>query len=325
MESGSAARLRISPVIFKWILKMKNLSSQIDVVKADLVIFNREYHDFMKAAGFDSFEPIYSYHDGEVVKKIRDRSVIRIEIPNPGAGENQVKRFYLKKSNREYIGIRSIFKPLFPNRICSQGRLEFENIRVFRESDLATAAPVAAGQKFIRFLWAESFVITEDFFPFISLEDLLRETPEFFEGPDGTRKKKILIEKMGRLARKMHQSGLNHRDFNSNHILLRYDKKSDTPEIALFDLNRVNRRKFFRFRWVIKSLAELNYTLPDTLFSENDRIALFLSYKFKGNPPAPEQVKLNLWDRIQLFWIRRKAARIKRHTEKSNILKRLKV
>ncbi len=312
---------------------MKNPSSKIDILKTNLVIFNREYHDILKASGLDSFEKIYAYHGGEVIKKIKDRSVIRIDLPKADNHENrtseseknQAKRFYLKKSNREYIGIRSVFKSFFPNWICAQGRLEFENIRAFRESDLATAAPVAAGQQFIRFLWAESFVITEDFFPFISLEDLLRQTPEFFEGADGIRRKRILIEKIGRLARKMHESGLNHRDFNATHILLRYDNQSDTPKLALFDLNRVNRRKFLRFRWIIKRLAELSYTLPDHLFDENDKITLFLSYKFKWNPPASDQANLNLWDRIQLFWIRKKTARIKRHTEKRNILKIIKI
>ena len=310
--------------------KMKKLTSKIDLFKTDLVIFNREYHEILKASGLDSFEAIYAYHEGEVIKKIRDRSVIRMEIPKPdnpeiGNPESGTKRFYLKKSNREYIGIRRLFKSLFPKRICSQGYLELENILTFREHDLATAEPVAAGQKFIRFFWAESFVITEDYFPFISLEDLLKEKPEFFRGPDGIRKKKILLEKIGRLARKMHQSGLNHRDFNSNHILLWYDDQSDTPELALYDLQRVNRRKFFRFRWVIKSLAELSYTLPENLFEENDRIALFLAYKRNGAPPAPEQANLNFRDRIQLFWIRRKAGRIKRHTEKRNALKKSKI
>jgi hypothetical protein len=64
---------------------------------------------------------------------------------------------------------------------------------------------------------------------------------------------------------------------------------------------------------MIKSLARLNYTLPDELFDTEDRIHLFLSYKNKS--------RLQMWDRLQWFWIKKKTARIKRHTEKMRIRK----
>jgi len=280
---------------------MSEMSIPVKCIKADSMLLNRDYQDILKAWGFDSFDSIYAYQDGEVIKNIKDRSVIRIEI--------QSLRFYLKRHNREYMGFPRLFKFFFPMRILSQGRLEFENACIFRECGLSTAIPAVAGERFIRFFWAESFVMTKDFLPFVSLEELLRDTPEFFKGSEGETRKKILTDKIGRLARRMHQHGLNHRDFNATHILLLYENNSDTPQIALFDLQRVNRRKFLRFRWIIKSLAELNYTLPDSLFDEKDRTDLFLSYKGKTS--------LHLWDRMQLFWIRKKVARIRRHTEKS--------
>ncbi|MCD4787116.1 MAG: hypothetical protein K8R09_02715, partial [Desulfobacterales bacterium] len=87
-----------------------------------------------------------------------------------------------------------------------------------------------------------------------------------------------------------------------------YKDKSDAPDIALFDLQRVDRSSVLQFRWIIKSLAELNYTLPESLFDEEDRIPLLLSYRGKK--------KLNLWGWLQWLWIKRKTARIKRHTEK---------
>lgn len=126
------------------------------------------------------------------------------------------------------------------------------------------------------------------------------------------RLKKNLIEKIATVARKMHESGFNHQDFNTTHILVNY-KNLNEPDIALFDLQRVSRRRFFKFRWPIKCLARLNHSLPNEIFNENDRIYLFQLYKGKK--------KLNMWDRFQLFWIKRKSARIKRHTEKIEIKK----
>jgi len=127
-------------------------------------------------------------------------------------------------------------------------------------------------------------------------------------GPEGEYRKRILIKEIALFARRMHQSGFNHRDFNATHILLHYETGSDMPKIALFDLQRVDRKRFLRYRWMIKTLAELNYTMPEKLFDTKDRLCLLLSYKRKN--------KLYAWDRLQWLWIKRKTARIKRHNEK---------
>ena len=48
--------------------------------------------------------------------------------------------------------------------------------------------------------------------------------------------------------------------------------------------------------------------MPEKLFDTKDRHYFHLSYKRKN--------KLYAWDRLQWLWIKRKTARIKRHTEK---------
>ena len=78
----------------------------------------------------------------------------------------------------------------------------------------------------------------------------------------------------------MHQGGFNNRDFNATHILLYYESGSDTPELALFDMQSFETNKI-RFRWKIKSLARLNYSLPDEIFNQQDRINILLFYKRK--------------------------------------------
>ncbi|MFO8166162.1 MAG: lipopolysaccharide kinase InaA family protein [Desulfatiglandales bacterium] len=290
------------------IVKKRNnitdLSSAVEYLEKKYLIFNRNYVDLFEYFGLDCFDSIWEYQGGEVIKRIKTRSVIRIEVQN----RDEKRCFYLKRHNLEYVGLRRVLSFFFPRWIFSQGRREFENICAFRKNNLATVVPVIAGEKFFRFFWARSFLITEDFCPFISLEALLRDYSRFFTGEEGETKKGILMQEIALFARKMHKKGFNHRDFNATHILLHYETGSDIPEIALFDLQRVTRRKFFKFRWPIKNFAELNYSLPDKLFGTKDIIYLLLCYKGKN--------KLHFWDRLQLSWINRKTARIKRHTEK---------
>jgi len=284
--------------------KLTKFSSTVHRVEREQMILNGDYHDLMRYLGFNCFESVWRYRGGEAIKNIKERSVICIRILIHG----KEKYLYLKRHNPEYIGLRRLVMQLFPKWVLSQGRKEFENICDFRKCNLPTVVPLAAGEKFVRFFWVESFLITEDFAPFISLEYLLRDHPEFLMGPEGEYRKRILIKEIALFARRMHQSGFNHRDFNATHILLHYETGSDMPKIALFDLQRVDRKRFLRYRWMIKTLAELNYTMPEKLFDTKDRLCLLLSYKRKN--------KLYAWDRLQWLWIKRKTARIKRHNEK---------
>ncbi len=277
---------------------------QLECIKKDHLIFNKDYLEVLDDAHFDSFESVWKYQDGETIKKIKARSVIRFEIQT----DSGKKYFYLKRHNTEFVGIKRILALFSPKPVLSEGKREFENICDFREGGLGTVLPVAAGERFVKLFWLQSFLITEDFSPFISLEYILRDNPEFFMRENASDRKRNLINRIGIFARRMHEKGFNHRDFNATHILLYYKDKSDAPDIALFDLQRVDRNPVFQFRWIVKSLAELNYTLPEGIFDKKDRISLLLSYKGKK--------KLNLWDWLQWLWIKRKTARIKRHTEK---------
>ncbi len=288
---------------------METCSSPIERVETDFLIINRDYRNLLVDIGMDRFESIWRYDGGQTIKKIKARSVSRISVPD----SDGKRTFYLKRHNREFIGSRRLIARLFLQKALSQGKGEFENICEFRSKKLATVTPVTAGERSVRFFWVESFLITEDFYPYISLEELMRDRPGFFMGPEGKSRRRILLNRIALYAQKMHRSGFNHRDFNATHILLLYENGSNAPKIALFDLQRVEKRKYLRFRWMIKSLARLNYTLPDDLFDTEDRIHLFLSYKGKE--------RLHLWDRLQWSWIKRKTARIKRHTEKIQIRK----
>jgi len=283
---------------------MSDFSSPIDCVTRKNLTINKDCEMFLQDVRLDSFDAIWGHAGGETIKNIRPRSVTRFEVTH----NSRKKILYLKRHNLEFVGLGRLFPRFFPTKCHSQGLLEFNNICEFRNRGMRTVVPVMAGEKFSGCCRAESFLVTEDCYPYISLENLLKNKPGFFKGQEGQNRKKILIHEISALARKMHQNGLNHQDFNATHILLNYEKGSDVPELALFDMQRVEKNKIFRLRWKIKSLARLNYTLPDELFTPQDRINLLRFYKKKEH--------LNFLDRLEWFWILKKTDRIRRHTEK---------
>jgi len=283
---------------------MQNLCLPVIYSKTKNCIINMEYQTFLKRHQLDTFNSVFMFKGGETAKTLKERSVIRFEVEDIDA----TKTFYLKRHNLSFIGLTRLLFLFFPNKAVSEGIKEFKNIYDFRKKNLATVVPVAAGEKFVNFFWVESFLLTEDFSPFIPLEDLVKEKPNFFKGRNGKSRKQKLLKEIAVFARHMHAQGFNHRDFNTTHILVKYSAADEKPELAVFDLQRVNKNKLFKFRWMIKSLARVNYSLPRHMFSNRDIIYLFRTYKGKE--------KINFLDRCQWFWINRKTGRIKKHTEK---------
>ena len=288
---------------------MEKFSSPIQRSEIHDLVVNRHDEDFLRQNRLDSFESLWANKSGTIIKNIKPRSVARIQITR----NDRVRTLYLKTHKTEFTPFRQILCFLGFKKSVSQGMLEFENICAFRKKGIPTVHPVAAGEKRINFFWTKSFLLTEDFHPYISLEYLLKTNPDFLKGPERKIRRKILIKKLSSMAKKMHKSGFNHRDFNATHILLNYNGKSQEPALAFFDLQRVEKYSILRIRWKIKSLARLNYSLPGTIFTEQDRLNLLLYYHGKKKP--------GIIERVQWFWILQKTARIKRHTEKNQIRK----
>lgn len=263
---------------------------------------NPRYQELLKTVPFQRMRGLYEGSPGERIKEMAARSVFRVRL----AGAEGPRDFYLKRHRREFIGPWALFCFRSPERCRAAGPLEFQTMREFRQAGIATAPPAMAGVRHFRWLWAESFLLTENFDPFISLEALFQNAPDFFEGhPE---RKRRLLAAIARLARKMHQAGFNHRDFNATHLLVHYRTEDGPPKLALFDLQRVDRLRLLSFRWPVKSLARMMYSLPAALFSPGDKQALFRFYKNKK--------ELGPLDRLQWRWIQGKIARIARHTEK---------
>jgi len=281
---------------------------KIEIEKRPHMVVNRDYVSMLEAGGLLDFDRLYHFQGGTALKQIRDRNVLRMEIRD--CDESRI--FYLKRHNAVRSSFREMISGLCAERGASPGMSEFINLCDFRKYGIPTVVPVAAGERRIGFARYESFLLTESFKPYISLEEIIYNHPEKLQGPEGRMRKERLIKAVALLARKMHDQGFNHRDFNATHVLVGPEKGNGGFDLALFDLQRMDRKKWLRSKWFIKTMAHLSYTMPEPHFSDQDRLLLFQTYKDSSN--------LQLMDRLQLHWIRMKIQKIKRHTEK--IIKR---
>lgn len=285
-------------------------AEKIQLDRRPNMVINRDYVPMLEERGLLDFERLYHSRDGAVVKQINERSILRLEVRHAKG----TSVFFLKRHAAACPGFLTLVGAWFSGRSPSPGMAEFENICEFRQNSLPTVTPVAAGQRPSHFFRYESFLITEDIDPYIQLEKLIHDCPETLRGSKGNQRKRQLITAIARLAATMHDKGFNHRDFNATHVLIGPENDEGKTNLALFDLQRVDRKKWLRLKWGSKILAELFFSMPAPLFGEKDRILLYQTYH--------KTDRIRFVDRLLLFWIKRKTRRIARHTEKINLRKR---
>jgi heptose I phosphotransferase len=86
-------------------------------------------------------------------------------------------------------------------------------------------------------------------------------------------RRQALARKLGELLRRMHDGGVNHRDFYLVHIRVGQD-----DQLYVTDLNRADIRKRVTRRWRVKDVAALLHSAPPSLVSATDRARVARAY-----------------------------------------------
>ncbi|PID73526.1 MAG: hypothetical protein CSB33_03295 [Desulfobacterales bacterium] len=260
---------------------------------------NREFASLLAACGLDDFGSLYAARGIETVKAVPGREVVRLALCHEGRSRS----FFLKRHITGPGG-----RAGFSAGAASPGMEEFRQLLDFRKAGIATVTPAAGGERLQDDGRLASLVLTEDAAPFISLEEAIRRRSGLFSGSGGRRRKRLLLRRIADTARAMHRAGRCHCDFNATHLLFDPDARPEDIRPALFDLQRVRTRRLSRFRWWLKSMAEMGYTLEEPVFRRRDRLYLWLRYADR-RWPRPLRA---LGFRIILSKIRR----IERHTRR---------
>jgi heptose I phosphotransferase len=138
---------------------------------------------------------------------------------------------------------------------------------------------IAYGEQLHRNGRLESFVLTEELTGYTPLDHLLPKRFPTISHRRGKRDRHLqaLIAHVASIARRFHQAGYNHRDFYCGHFFI----KEELPgrfDIKLIDLQRVQHRRHFRRRWIIKDLAQLAWSASRDHISCTDRMAFMRHY-----------------------------------------------
>lgn len=223
--------------------------------------------------------------DGETVKHVvASRRIFRFERGG--------RHFYMKVHYG--VGWGEIFKNLLQLKKPIIGaENEWRAIRAFSEPDvgIATTPLVAWGKQGWNPAKQRSFIITDALDNTVDLEHWLPELEKWPNRPERLRLKRAIIRRLGDIARRLHSSGMNHRDFYLCHFRLDVTKTAPLPDVEdfqlyLMDLHRVEQRLTLPERWAVKDIAGLLYSaLFDSrgiVLNRSDIIRFIDAYSDKG-------------------------------------------
>ncbi len=219
-------------------------------------------------AGQDPFRAAAALQ-GRVLRELEGRRTLRTEVGGRG---------YYVKLHRG-VGWGEILKNLVTARLPVLGA-EHEWLAIQRLTGLGvdTMKAVAFGRRGSNPAKLESFIITEELAPTVSLEDFCRDWPTNLPAPA---LKHALIARVAKMAGKMHRGGVNHRDCYICHFLLHTDP-APTPgalRLSLIDLHRAQVREGAApRRWRDKDLAALHFSSLEIGLTARDRLRFLRAY-----------------------------------------------
>lgn len=300
---------------------------------AGRLCINRQFAEILRNNNLTTFAALDALATGQLVRRIGERTTARIDL----TGDKGRQAFYLKRHGR--LTLREMAKCLLRATWPVHGaRPEWEAILRFHELGIPTMTPVAFGESAGR-----SLLLTVALEPSVNLLDLIRRT-DFQSVSASLLADVVAIARTMHAAGLHHQDFyLNHLLLCPHRLrslpsplagevpgmggqtsidvattppppsrarreVSRVDPNGSEPLVHVIDLGRVRERRRLGTRWIIKDLAQLNYsarTLP-----VKTRLRFLREYLGR---------RLTRQDRALIARIARKSAHIDRHTVKNGL------
>ena len=228
--------------------------------------------------------------DGEVYREKEGRRTFRFELDGQG--------YFAKVFSG--IGWRSLATYLLKfRRPIVSAENEWRAIEQLHKLGLPTMCLMGYGKRGRNPAKMESFIITKELKPTISLEDFCRNWPT---SPPPPALKRALIQRVAETTRIMHEYGINHRDLYICHFLLDtasspLDSEGKLARLFLIDLHRAAQHRKMKNRWRVKDVAGLYFSSLDIGLTRRDRLRFIATYT---NRPWRDAFRIDrqFWRRV---------------------------
>ena len=206
---------------------------------------------------------------GEVYRELENRRTQRIVLKK--------QNYFLKQHFG--VGWKEIFKNIFQLRLpIVSAKNEWLALQKLEQLGIPVAKIAGYGAQGLNPATRQSFLLTHEIEPHVSLEDFCRD---WKKNPPSFRLKQKILKEIARIARVMHTNGVNHRDFYLCHFLMDLEALHSQEKIHLtvIDLHRAQIRRKVPERWLIKDLAGLYFSSKDAGLTQRDLLRFIKEYR----------------------------------------------
>ena len=224
---------------------------------------DHKYRRSLARAGLDRFGSVMETAEGHCMRALADRENWRLRLHT---AHRSPRGIYLKKHHvRTWASRLRARLDLGPGETAAAA--EAQNVGRLARDGIDVMRLVAYGQRLHGDGLVESFVLTEELTGYEQLDHFVarrfaeRELRRTLPRDKEDAELRTLIRRVAGLARRFHAAGYNHRDLYCCHFFIR-EAEPGRFDIRLIDLQRVERRRRWRRRWIVKDLAQLAYSAP---------------------------------------------------------------
>lgn len=214
----------------------------------------------LERAGLLDINSLFAREDLEVVKaRLESRQTYRISA----AG----RTYYVKLYRTVAPATRLI--SLFAQRFDSPASREWHVLKKLQELQVPAIQPAACIEELTGSAVTRAAFVSIGLDSRLNLEELMQQ---FRNEPQPLRRQTIAL-RLADTMRRMHEGGVNHRDFYAVHI-----RVDEHDQLFVTDLNRADIRKRVTRRWRVKDLAALLHSLPHSIVTATDRARFAKTY-----------------------------------------------
>jgi tRNA A-37 threonylcarbamoyl transferase component Bud32 len=244
-----------------------------------------EYAAILSQQGLDSVAGAFAYSGGELLTKpgLGTRERLRLTLQGPNEPQIVYMKRYMAATWRQRLSCDSL------------AWREMRNIQLCHSAGVPTMQCLAAGHENGR-----SYILMSTV-PGQSLEKCFAEfwTARRSDAEAMRAFNQALVAVVARL----HGAGLIHRDLYASHIFM---DSTSSPALYLIDLARVFKPRWRLFRWRVKDLAALAYSMPEEWVAGHwdDFLAAYVDRLGQANP--------HRWQRAvaaKVAWMQRRRQR----------------
>ncbi len=194
------------------------------------------------------------------------------------------------------IGWKKLLNYLIQFRFpVTSAKNEYIAIKAVERLQINTVQAVGFGSRGLSPVDKQSFLLTRAILNCISLEEMILQHDLNID----YKLKRQLINEVAKIAKKLHENGLNHRDFYAAHFLFDQTFYDDTQKVRLYllDLHRAQIRKSVPFRWMVKDIASLYYSVSHPKMTRRDLCYFMMKYTGKRLKDTLQQDK-KFWNNV---------------------------